>query len=138
MSQSEKPGHAVLSEPVPENFKREIDDRIKGELERHAQRWKDRLKYGALGFGLFIVALPLGADDIVRTLHEKAFPNEVAQNGPLISFGSGIELRVGDPKAETSFMSFYAEPNQRVHLYLTINPRFVGVNGVPPRVVVSV
>jgi hypothetical protein len=149
MHDANPPGHPVMDAPqvttaqrdIPAQIATEIDARVAKEFERRAQQLKDRLKYALLGFALFIVVLPLGGDDVIRSLHEKAFPAQALppnSNVPLISFGSGIELRVGDPRAASSFMSFYAERGQRVHLYLTLTPRWVEADGEPPRIVVSV
>jgi hypothetical protein len=149
MGKKDQPGHAVLGQPragasgpvVPDDVRKAIEQHVAGEFEQRAKALKDRLKYGVIGFMLFVGAMPLGGDDIVRSLHERAFPVQVADQDrkvPLISFGSGIELHAGDPKASSSFMSFYAEREQRVHLYVTITPRLLGVSGNPPRVVISV
>ena len=110
---------------IPQEFrnaiKAEIDGRI-GSIQTKARYFL----YGLGGFlTLLLIVGLLDQGDILRSLHDAAFP-PVSASDVAISYEGFIELQWDDPRKQSHSVHFYAKPGQPVSIYLKANHRFAG------------
>lgn len=67
---------------------------------------------------LVLVTLGLvGGADLIRTIHNKAFPSHLQSDHVAVAYESSIELDMSDPQGASKSVAFWSTPTQRVHMF---------------------
>lgn len=118
-----------MGKQLPENLQTTINDIVAHRVSAEIKQIKERLRYFFYGLGIFVViVIGLGLFtelEIMRSFHDRAFPP--IQTGQIgISYESVIRLQNDDPLQQVGTITFYAEPEQEVKLYLKFVHQFTG------------
>lgn len=128
-----------ISEPERE-FEPKISQKIqdipteslpsKSEQKRKVGKINAILTRKAVIFPLFVILLmAILAQNF--NLIKKFFLTENSENQvPALSYQATIELRWQDPRSQSKGVIFYAEPGQKVRLYVNLTHRFDGLGGL--------
>ena len=122
----------TMGKEPDENLKIAVNDLVDDRINAEFGKVKERARYFLYGLGALIAivtALGLFTElQIMRYLHDNAFPP--GRNDQVgISYESVIHLQNENPLQQVGTVTFYAEPNQEVKMYLRFVHQLTGPLG---------